>query len=102
MFFSLTVLLYFTIHWMVELSKLYHPDKGNYTMNPEIVNIYIEKLLNEVVEGTKSRILLETQLKYTEKLNADLLLQLNQLQVQQEKQNKRINKTKEVNTSDTF
>lgn len=70
-------------------------------MNPEIVNIYIEKLINEVVEGTKSRILLETQLKYTEKLNADLLLQLNQLQVQQEKQNKKINK-KEVDTSETF
>ena len=68
-------------------------------MNPEIVNIYIEKLLNEVVEGTKSRILLETQLKYTEKLNAELQLQLNQLQVQQEKQNKKINK-KEVDTSE--
>lgn len=71
-------------------------------MDTHLVNLYIEKLLNEVVESTKSRILLETQLKYTEKLNADLLLQLNQLQVQQEKQNKRINKTKEVNTSDTF
>lgn len=70
-------------------------------MNPEIVNIYIEKLLNEVVEGTKSRILLETQLKYTEKLNADLLLQLNQLQDQQEKQNKKINK-KELDSSETF
>lgn len=86
---------------MEERSKLYHPYKGNYTMNPEIVNIYIEKLLNEVVEGTKSRILLETQLKYTEKLNADLQLQLNQFQIQQEKQNKKINK-KEVDTSETF
>lgn len=87
---------------MEERSKLYHPDKGNYTMNPEIVNIYIEKLLNEVVEGTKSRILLETQLKYTERLNAELQLQLKQLQDQQEKQNRKLNKTKEVNTSDTF
>ena len=86
---------------MEERSKLYHPDKGNYTMNPEIVNIYIEKLINEVTEGVKSRILLETQLKYTEKINADLQLQLKELQIQQEKQQKRINK-KEVDTSDTF
>ena len=86
---------------MEERSKLYHPDKGNYTMNPEIVNIYIEKLINEVTEGVKSRILLETQLKYTEKINADLQLQLKELQIQHEKQQKRINK-KEVDTSDTF
>ena len=85
--------------WMEERSKLYHPYKGNYTMNPEIVNIYIERLLNEVTEGVKSRILLETQLRYTEKLNADLQLQLKELQVQQEKQNKKIKK--EVG-NDTF
>ena len=85
---------------MEERSKLYHPYKGNYTMNPEIVNIYIERLLNEVTEGVKSRILLETQLKYTEKLNADLQLELKQLQIQQEKQNKKIKK--EIDTSETF
>lgn len=71
-------------------------------MNTDLINLYIERLLNEVVEGTKSRILLETQLKYTEKLNADLQLQLNQLQVQQEKQNKKINKSKELDSSETF
>ena len=71
-------------------------------MDTQLVNLYIERLLNEVVEGTKSRILLETQLKYTETLNAELQLQLKQLQDQQEKQNKKLNKTKEVNTSDTF
>lgn len=70
-------------------------------MNPEIVNLYIERLLNEVVEGTKSRILLETQLKYTEKLNANLQDELKKMQIQQEKQNKKINK-KEVDTSETF
>ena len=86
---------------MEERSKLYHRDKGIILLDTQLVNIYIEKLLNEVVEGTKSRILLETQLKYTEKLNAELQLQLNQLQVQQEKQNKKINK-KEVDTSETF
>ena len=67
-------------------------------MNPEIVNLYIERLLNEVVEGTKSRILLETQLKYTEKLNASLQDELKKLQIQQEKQNKRTKR--EVDTSE--
>ena len=41
-------------------------------MNPEIVNIYIEKLLNEIGELTKTKILLSTQLTYTEQLNAQL------------------------------
>lgn len=67
-------------------------------MNPEIVNIYIENLLKEVTEGTKSRILLETQLKYTEMLNAELHSRIKQLEIEQEKQNKKLNK-KEVNTS---
>ena len=67
-------------------------------MNPEIVNLYIERLLNEVVEGTKSRILLETQLKYTEKLNASLQDELKKLQIQQEKHNKRTKR--EVDTSE--
>lgn len=70
-------------------------------MNPEIVNIYIERLLNEVAEGAKSRILLETRLKYTESINVNLSARIQQLETQIEKQNKR--KTKEVNTSaDTF
>jgi hypothetical protein len=41
-------------------------------MNPEIVNIYIEKLLNEVAELTKTKIYLSTQLSYAEQLNAQL------------------------------
>jgi hypothetical protein len=67
-------------------------------MNPEIVNIYIERLLNEVTEGVKSRILLETQLKYTESMNVALSEKIQQLEAQLEKQNKKITK-KEVNTS---
>ena len=58
-------------------------------MNPEIVNIYIERLLNEVGEGVKARILLETQLKYTEMLNGQLQTRINELQTQVEKLNKR-------------
>ena len=70
-------------------------------MNPDLVNIYIERLLNEVGEGVKVRILLETQLKYTELMNEQLQLKINQLESQVEKLNKK--KSKEVNTSvETF
>lgn len=65
-------------------------------MNPEIVNIYIEQLLKEVSECAKSRILLQTQLKYTETLNVSLQQKVEELQKQIEKLNKR--KVKEVNT----
>jgi hypothetical protein len=69
-------------------------------MNTDLVNIYIERLLNEVSEGVKSRILLETQLKFTEMMNAQLQTKINELETQVEKLNKK--KTKEVNTSDNF
>lgn len=69
-------------------------------MNPELVNIYIERLIKEVTEGVKSRILLETQLKFTEMLNADLQNKLKEAEAQLEKLNKK--KNKEVNTSDQF
>lgn len=69
-------------------------------MDPEIINMYIERLLQEVSEGAKSRILLETRLKYTETLNVELSGKIQYLEKQLEKQNKR--KSKEVNTSDTF
>jgi hypothetical protein len=69
-------------------------------MNPDLVNIYIDRLLNEVGELTKTRILLDTQLKYTEMLNANLSEQLKQLQSQIEKLNKK--KSKEVDTSEQF
>ena len=78
-------------------------------MNAELVNIYIERLLNEVGEGVKSRILLETQLKYTEQINtklqkeiADLRVEYEEYKTKQENINKR-GKPKEVNTSkDSF
>jgi cell division protein FtsB len=41
-------------------------------MNQDIVNLYIEKLLSEVTESVKTRILLQTQLAYTEKQAAEL------------------------------
>ena len=70
-------------------------------MNPEIVNMYIERLLREIGELTKTRLFIETQLQYTEKLNADLQVKLKQTEDQLEKQSKRLNK-KEVSTSENF
>jgi len=70
-------------------------------MNPEIVNMYIERLVKEVEELTRNRLLLETQMKYIEKLNTNLQEKLKQTEDQLEKQSKKLNK-KEVTTSDTF
>jgi cell division protein FtsB len=69
-------------------------------MNPELVNLYIEQLLIEIGENAKSRILLQTQLRYTERVNAQLQTRISELESQVEKLNKK--KTKEVNTSDNF
>jgi hypothetical protein len=67
-------------------------------MNPEIVNLYIERMLKEIEELTKNRLLVDTQLKYTEMLNAQLQVRVKELEIDLEKQSKKINK-KEVNTS---
>ena len=72
-------------------------------MNPDLVNLYIEQLLNEVAEGAKSRVLLQTQLRYTEMVNGQLNARNAELETQlqslQEKLNKKKPKDKEVNTS---
>lgn len=72
-------------------------------MNPDLINLYIEQLLNEVAEGAKSRILLQTQLRYTEMMNNQLSVRVAELeqlvQSQLEKLNKKKSKDKEVNTS---
>lgn len=41
-------------------------------MNNEIFNIYVEKILNEVTELSKSKLLIAAQLTYYEKINAAL------------------------------
>ena len=68
-------------------------------MNPDLVNLYIERLLTEVGELTKTRLLLDTQLKFTEMLNVHLQTKINELETNVEKLNNRKSK-KEVNTSD--
>lgn len=75
-------------------------------MNPEIVNIYIEKLINEIQELIKTKILIDTQLKYSELVNQELSKQITDLQAQVDSltiqlEKKKINK-KEVNTSVEF
>jgi hypothetical protein len=69
-------------------------------MNPEIINLYIERLLKEVEELTKNRLLIETQLKYTEMINGNLQQKLKEVELQLEKLNKK--KSKEVDTSESF
>jgi hypothetical protein len=70
-------------------------------MNPEIVNLYIERMLKEIEELTKNRLLVDTQLKYTEMMNAQFQQRIKQLEIELEKVTKKSGK-KEVNTSETF
>lgn len=66
-------------------------------MEIEFVNAYIERMIQEIVELTKSRLLNEARVSYIESVNKKLLLKIEELESQIEKQNKR--KIKEVNTS---
>lgn len=66
-------------------------------MDVEFVNAYIETLVKEVGELTKTRLLNDARLKYIESVNTKLLQQVQDLEKQVEKQNKK--KAKEVNTS---
>lgn len=50
-----------------------------------LVNLYIERLLKEIGELTKSKLLVEAQLDFTEKLNKDLRQQLDKYQKAEEK-----------------
>jgi hypothetical protein len=72
-------------------------------MNPDLINLYIEQLLVEIGENAKTRVLLLTQLKYTETMNNQLNARVAELealvQSQQEKLNKKKSKEKEVSTS---
>ncbi len=56
-------------------------------MQIEFVNAYIERLVREVGELTKNRLLLETQLMIAEKSNLELTEKVSQLEQTLEKQN---------------
>lgn len=66
-------------------------------MEIDFVNAYIERMIQEIMELTKSRLLNEARVSYIESVNQKLLLKIEELESQIEKQNKR--KAKEVNTS---
>jgi hypothetical protein len=69
-------------------------------MNPEIINLYIDRLLQEIQELIKNKLMIETQLRYTELLNKQLQTKITELESQLEKLNKK--KQKEVITSNQF
>ena len=69
-------------------------------MEIDFVNAYIERMIQEIVELTKSRLLNEARLSYIESVNKKLLFKIEELESQIEKQNKR--KAKEVNTSEVI
>ncbi len=48
--------------------------------NTDFMNVYIDRLTNELVELTKHRVLIDTKLIITEKMNADLLQKNNELE----------------------
>ena len=49
-------------------------------MDNEFVNAYIERVINEVAELTKTRLLLETQLQMAQKVNTDLQKKIERLE----------------------
>jgi len=51
----------------------------------DFANMYIEKVLNELIELTKIRLMNETRIAYLEKLNNDLLAQLQAAEVKKTK-----------------
>lgn len=69
-------------------------------MEVEFVNAYIERLVQEVQELTKTRLLNEARVKYMDSVNAKLLQKVEDLEKQLDKQSKK--KTKEVDTSEQF
>lgn len=68
-------------------------------MNPEIFNIYVEKLTNEVAELTKSRIILAAQLTFTERLNQQLSEKVNDLEKALDKANNKSSKKSADNST---
>jgi hypothetical protein len=59
------------------------------------VNIYIEKLLTQVTEMTKTLLLKETQISYLEKLNAELEERLKKSEALLEKETVKLKSMKE-------
>jgi len=69
-------------------------------MDTEFVNMYIERIVKEVEELTKARLLNEAKTIYMESANQKLIAKIDELQAQLDKQNKK--KPKDINSSDIF
>ena len=76
-------------------------------MGPEFYNLYVEKLVNEVGELNKTKIIMSAQIAWLEKINADLndkLVaaedRLNKLESERSGSSKA--KKKEEDSSDSF
>lgn len=54
-------------------------------MGPEFVNAYVNRLIGEIQELVKTKLLLQTQLEVTEAMNKKLSEQLDKYQKQEEK-----------------
>lgn len=61
-------------------------------MGPEFVNAYVTRLINEIQELVKTKLLLQTQLEITEKINQELSAQLDKYRQQEEKATKKLAK----------
>lgn len=61
-------------------------------MGPEFVNVYISKLISEIQELVKTKLLLQAQLEVTESMNKTLSEQLDKYQKQEEKKSKTLKK----------
>jgi CII-binding regulator of phage lambda lysogenization HflD len=74
-------------------------------MDHDFINLYIERLIAEVVELTKTKLILETRLQFNENANQKLIERIQDLEKQVEKKNKKVlNNTpnNESITTDTF
>jgi hypothetical protein len=75
-------------------------------MDNQLINLYIDKILNELIETIKAKLLVETQLKYTEQINQNLQKEIEAIKSEyeeyikkQENINKRRKTKEEVDTS---
>lgn len=67
-------------------------------MGPEFYNMYVEKLVLEVTELVKTKVLLSAQLSYYEKLNNDLVAKNEDLEKALNKATTKSQKKNETNS----
>ena len=66
-------------------------------MDSEFVNLYIQRLLNEIAELTKYKMLIDTKVQFLENTNALLIKRVEEAEAKAERAQKRVKK--EVDTS---